>query len=413
MNAFLARAGNYYSQLAVFLFCALALIVPSGYSVGSALLLGGGLLCLLCRPSLVRQLQRDDCWLIAIFLFYGLMGIINVLYHGESSRYFDKPVRFLLAPVGLFLLMRFKPRIEAWWAGVAVGGMTSGLWAIEQKFYMHIDRATGHTNAIQYGNLSMLLGLWCLAGLMWAHHRARHRLPWVFFLAAGALLGVTASLLSGSRGGWVGLPLVLLVFYRAYSDIIHKKIQLLIALILIGGAAAIYLTPNLGVQARIHEAYSDIHAYWVQDKPETSIGQRFEMWKAAGHLIQERPIMGWGNSGYHQGIKKLLAEKRAHPAIEHYTQPHNELLNYAAKYGIPGILALFFIYALPFKLFSSGLHHPCQSQRATAVAGTLLAVSFIDFGLTQAFLSHNSGTMVYAFGTVFIWGLYRHQKHLI
>jgi len=412
MNAWMARAGTYYSQMAVFLFCALALIVPSGYSVGSALLLGGGLVCLLCQPALTRQLQRDDYWLLAIFLFYGLVGVINVLYHGESSRYFDKPVRFLLAPFGLFLLIRFRPCIQAWWAGVAFGAISSGLWAIEQKFYLHIERADGHTNAIQYGNLSMLLGLWCLAGLMWARQRVRHRPLWVLFLAAGALLGITASLLSGSRGGWVGLPLVILVFYRAYSDQLNKKLQWLLALVLIGGAAAVYLTPELGVQQRVHEAYSDIYAYWFLDNPVTSIGQRFEMWRAAGQLIQEHPLMGWGDSGYHHGIQHLVGQGRAHPAIEHFTQPHNEILNSAAKYGILGFLALFFIYALPFKLFSSGLQHRCQSQRATAVAGTLLAVSFIDFGLTQAFLSHNSGIMVYSFGTVFIWGLYRHQKPL-
>src|SRR5690625_317089 len=163
---------------------------------------------------------------------------------------------------------------------------------------MHIERATGHTKAIQYCTLSMLLGQWCLAGLMCAHHPARPPLLWVLFFAVGALLGVTVSLLSGSRGGWVGLPLVLLVFHRSYSDIFHKKILLLIAFILIGGAAAIYLTPNLGVQARIHEAYSDIHAYWVQDKPETSIGQRFEMWKAAGQLIQERSDERRVRAGY-------------------------------------------------------------------------------------------------------------------
>src|SRR5690625_7997066 len=106
MNAWMARAGNYYSLVAVFLFCALALIVPSGYSVGSALLLGGGLVCLLCQPGLTRQLQRDDYWLLTVFLFYGLVGVFNVLYHGESSRYFDNPARLLLAPVGSFLLDR-------------------------------------------------------------------------------------------------------------------------------------------------------------------------------------------------------------------------------------------------------------------------------------------------------------------
>src|SRR5699024_10328143 len=145
-------------------------------------------------------------------------GVRNVLYHGESSHYFDKPVGFLLAPFGLLLLISFRPCVHAWWAGVAVGAISSGRGSMEQRFYLHMHRADGHTNAIQYGNLSMLLGLWCWGGLMWARRRVRHRPLWVLFLAAGALLGITASLLSGSRGGWVGLPLVILVFYRAYSD---------------------------------------------------------------------------------------------------------------------------------------------------------------------------------------------------
>src|SRR5690625_1299804 len=106
MHNLTARMGNLYSQLTIFLFGALALTIPSGYSVGTAMLLAGGLLCLICHPALIRQLQRDDYWLFAIFLFYGLVGIINVLYHDGSSRYFDKPSRFLLAPLGLFLLLR-------------------------------------------------------------------------------------------------------------------------------------------------------------------------------------------------------------------------------------------------------------------------------------------------------------------
>jgi len=34
-------------------------------------------------------------------------------------------------------------------------------------------------------------------------------------------------------------------------------------------------------------------------------------------------------------------------------------------------------------------------------------VTFIDFGLSQSFLAHNSGVMMYAFGCIILWGLYR------
>jgi len=131
------------------------------------------------------------------------------------------------------------------------------------------------------------------------------------------------------------------------------------------------------------------------------------MWQAATQLISERPLLGWGEQGYRQGLQRLVNEGTRHSLITRYGQPHNEVLNMFAKHGLPGLLALILIYALPFRLFGRGLKASDLSQRANAVAGILLAVTFIDFGLTQGFLTHNSGTMMYAFGTVFLWGLYR------
>lgn len=407
MRHLLGPLGNYYTQITIFLFGALALTVPSGYSVSAALLFVGGLLCLLTHPALRHQLKREDYWLVIVFIGYAAVGIFNVWFHDSPSRYFDKPIRFLLAPLGLFLLLRFRPRPSFWWAGIACGSIMSGLWAIEQRFFLDIERALGHTNAIQYGNLSMLLGLWCLAALLWAAHRPRHRLPWIIILTLGALFGVMASLLSGSRGGWIGLPLVLLVFYRAYSDQIRKKTQIVIGLIILIACISVYLSPSLGVQQRIHEAYDDIYAYWTLNNPVTSIGLRFEMWKVAAQLIREQPLLGWGDYNYPAQIHALIEAGQAHPALAKFNHPHNELLNSTTKYGLPGLLALLALYFLPLKLFASGLHHSCYQQRALAVAGTLLAVCFFDFGLTQAFLAHNSGTMVYAFATVLIWGIYR------
>lgn len=401
------RFGSIYSHIAVFLFCAIALVVPSGYSVGATLLFFGGLYCLARYPALCLQLQRADYWLFGIFFSYALILFGSCLIHDGSLRQLDKPLRFLLAPWGLFLLLRYPVQSATWWIGAAVGGWSTGLWAIQQKFFLGAERATGYTHTIQYGNLSLLLGLWCLAGLLWTQQQTAHRRLWQALLISGGLLGILGSLLSGSRGGWIGLPLVLLVFYRAYADLIRKKNQLLIGLLIVSLAATAYFYPNLGVQNRIHEAIYDLEVYFIDANPNTSLGARFEMWRAATQLIQERPLTGWGEKGYRAGLQHLVDEGKRAALITNFGQPHNELLNMWVKHGILGLLALLLIYALPFRLFARGLVSPDLSRRANALAGVLLSVTFIDFGLSQGFLTHNSGTMMYAFGTVFLWGLYR------
>ena len=73
---------------------------------------------------------------------------------------------------------------------------------------LHLPRANGFTNAIQYGGLSLLLGLMCSVALLvlWDRWKPWQRAGW----AVGILLGLEGSLLSESRGGWVVLPLALL-----------------------------------------------------------------------------------------------------------------------------------------------------------------------------------------------------------
>ncbi|HSP32123.1 MAG TPA: ligase, partial [Halomonas sp.] len=49
------------------------------------------------------------------------------------------------------------------------------------------------------------------------------------------------------------------------------------------------------------------------------------------------------------------------------------------------------------------IHAANLEVRALAVAGVLLPVAYIDFGLTQTLMEHNSGVMVYAFWLVVLW----------
>lgn len=400
--------GSFYSSIAVFLLGAISLAVDSGYSFGAALLLLGGLFSLYKPRGFA--LSRDDYLIIGVLLAFGLVQIFDIAIHQAGSRPLDKPVRFILAVFALALLRKYPPRLAWLWAGVAVGGILVGGWALYQKFSLDLLRAGGYTLVIQFGNIAMLTGLFCLAGLAWAYVQ-KHRWLWVLVLLLGALGGLLASFLSGSRGGWLGLPLVLLVLYIAYGNCFALRTRLVAVAAVVVSAIAIYNIPQLVVQQRVQQAVQEVSRY-LEGNSRSSAGARFEMWKGASQLFIEKPVLGWGDSNYKAAMNDLADHGRAHEIVRKFGHPHNELLNQAAKQGILGALALLALYLVPLGLFGRSLRAPDLTERSLATAGVLLSVSYISFGLTQAFFAHNSGVMIYAFWLVVLWGCYRNQREV-
>lgn len=387
---------------AVFLMGAIALILPSGYSVGSVLLLLASPLLLF--NSCNYSLSRRDYWIIAALALYGLVvGFMSVLELG--SRGFDRPVRFLLAIPVLLLILRFPPRQSWLWLGLMLGAMGAGSFAAWLKFVEGDIRPGGFLHPIQFGNLSLLMGVLCLAGSGWAMTQ-RHRYSLVALLLAGALMGMFGSLLSGSRGGWIGLPLIFYVLYRGYGRQlpIAVKIGSISAMIVL--VMSMYALPQTGVQERVNAAVSDIGLYISGEELDTSLGLRFEMWRGASQLILERPLLGWGESGYEAAMANLGEQGEISLVASEFGHAHNEFIDAFAKRGLVGVAILLVLYMVPIRMFASGLMHADLNIRALAVAGTLLPVTFIDFGLSQAFLSHNSGVMFYAFWLAVFWGSY-------
>lgn len=264
-------------------------------------------------------------------------------------------------------------------------------------------------NAIQFGNLSMLLGVLCLAALGWAVVQPRRRM-WVVFFLVCALFGVAGSLFSGSRGGWIGVPFVLLVLFRAYGRLLPKRLLTAALLAVLVGGVGAYAVPEIGVQSRVHQAVNEVQRYASGDRSYSSVGARFEMWRGAGHLIAEKPLVGWGSYGYREAMRSLGDEGVINQRASRYSHAHNEFIDNFAKRGLIGLAVLLAVYLIPMRLFLRQLGARDLSLRATATGGTLLAVTYIDFGLTQSFLTHNSGVMMYAFLLAVFWGVYTRQR---
>ena len=207
---------------------------------------------------------------------------------------------------------------------------------------------TEELHPIHFGNLSLLIGFISLSGVFWALDKGDKRLVWLMVVAF--VMGIAASFLSGTRSGWVALPLALFAVYKFYKDIIPQKYikPILAAAFVI--IALLVLVPQTGVQKRVVSAFSNIEHY-MEGKSSTSVGLRFEMWKSGYEAFIRKPVFGWGEEAFYEFQANIVIEKELNPLILRYNHLHNQYVEELAKRGIVGLFALLLLFVLPFKLF--------------------------------------------------------------
>lgn len=393
-----------YTSVAVFLFSAIALVIPSGFSFGAVLLLVGS--AALPWKRIKPKLKTADRVLIVVLAQYFVICVLANLIHHEIAREYDIPSRFVLVIPALLLLLAYPPNPAAIWGGLAVGAIAAGIFAGWQNLDMGLSRADGFTNPIQFGNISLLLGVLCLAGLPWA--KSRHQAVfWTGLLLVGAELGILGSVFTGSRGSWISLPFCLFFLYRCYGDEFGKRRAILVLFAIV----ALFATPNSGVKERIQQAVAETTDYVNAGDAENSSGARLEMWRIGLMIFPEHPWLGWGKQGYMNKKEQLIEAGQASPIISEHTHLHNEYLDALVKRGLPGLASVLLLYLAPLLLFARAMKRAGPKARPYAVAGMLLVACYLGFGLTQAFLTHNNGVTMFAFLLAVFWASLRGHEH--
>ncbi|MDO4795722.1 MAG: O-antigen ligase family protein [Brachymonas sp.] len=398
---------QFWGNLALFLLPAMATTVPSGSSYSAALLVLVGSVAFFKASPQERKLPADARWLFLSFLPLAACWLLDDLSSGLSvGRSAEKPIRMLLTLPALCYLAH-RPPAHIWlWLGASVGSMIACTEAVYQFFFLQMARAQGAMFSIHFGDLVLMLGLMSLC----AWHVPVRQNRWVFraWLLMGCMAGMLASILSGTRGAWLGLG-VILAIYGAYLLFGRhfKRLALLAAAsaCLLGVALSV---PSLKVEDRVQAAYSDMQAFAANSAANTSVGARLQMWQHAWQLYRARPLLGWQRHGYLEQQRIGIARQELDPLMAQLDHPHNEWLNLAAKDGTVGLLALLLAYAVPFgvflRLFRQARQPYHASLRAVAAAGMLLPVAYFGFGLTEAFLPHSSVITVYCYLLCLLWG---------
>jgi len=372
-----------------------------------------GLFLYLKNRKTAAQPSRDEtllyfavslfCW-ISIFITYNLSDDLD-----SSTRFLHL---FAIIPAYIFL-KNTRISLHFFWYGLTIGSFIVAGIAINEVFFSQIDRARSITHPIIFGDLSLAMGAMALAGMGWFKSQAK----WQILLPCLALLcGVLASVLSGSRGGWIAIPFLLLIFIWYIKNIFSFKQKFALVTVFALTLSALYFTPQTRVSFHIDRTIDSIKLYTDSEISSpyraSSVGTRFEMWQASVSIFQEHPFVGvgWGNYKKHasllvqQGLRKSSAA-----AFEH---PHNQFLSALVKGGLLSFISLIFLFTILSKFFIKKISRDQNRDiQRLALAGLILVVAFIFFGLSEAIFERSRPISFFAFYVAVIAAIiYQQQK---
>lgn len=342
------------------------------------------------KPLWLRraELFQSSLWIVIAFAFSLAVAVASSLWSGFEAYSLDNAIRQLLAVTAIGLVVLSRPKVRWFWYGLFVGAIGTAGLALYQNFFTQVGRVHGFHQHIMFGDIAMVIGVMSMAGIPLFTKTRLSVLPYIALSA-----GITASVLSGSRGGWIALLFAFIPLYRSGRQSVTRKI-LMTALFVASLLVVAYFVPQLKINQRLAEISTDITKYKLGD-PNSSAGSRFEMWKGAWKIFSAHPLTGIGRNNFHKGLSDLVDRNEIHPTVLNYYHAHNEIFQALATEGIPGVLALLLLYGAPLVFFMRALRKTGENQ-PYALAGLLLVLSYISFGLTQVLSSHHVGTAFYS-----------------
>lgn len=389
---------GWFINALVFSFFITVLTFKKGYSYAPmALAIIGVIYLFYCLFVEKRKLNptREDKWLIFAFVFYFSTFALSAVIHGDGWREIDNPSRVLLFLPLLLLFREFPIKIKIILYGIPLGSAIAGIVAMYHKFYLNLERPFPYLMHIQAGDIAISLAMMSLAiSIYWG---IKKNYKWLALCLIASGFGVLASALTGARGGWVGLPVVLaIILWFSYKNL-SKTFTLIISSGLFILFTSVITTPQTNVLNRIDIAYQEIENYFKHNEKTSSLGARFDMWQGAFEGIEQKPLLGWGTENYKRLKAQQLSEGSIAPTTLDFNDAHNQYIDSTVKRGVIGLFGLLSVLLMPIFYFVRNILDKNLDIKIISLLGIIHIVSICFFFTSQTFLAHNSGCIFYFF----------------
>ncbi|MBF0102927.1 MAG: O-antigen ligase family protein [Desulfobacterales bacterium] len=348
----------------------------------------------------------EEKQIIAVFMSYFAIYMVSFLINSfignlqyPRLKYLDHEIRMLFWIPVYVLFSRCK--IEEWvlWWGLCIGSVFAGLFACIQTLIVNADgRISGAYHAIAFGDLSLVMGFMGFCG--YSYFYEKHPL-WRLLPFLSLIGGVSASILSGSRGAWIAIPVLFMILLWQVSGTLKGKTT---GILLLGIMLLVIALNKVEIIDRMRISLDELFIYTNGDV-EGSVGSRFEMWKAALTLFHQHPFWGIGPGAYQAAIWDMIWKGQFDPKIAIWHQPHSQYLSVMVDCGILGLISLLLIFFVPLFHFVKRIYQHNITQKRVAFAGCIFIAGFMHFGITETIFKRNINIAFYIIMLAIIYSL--------
>ncbi len=331
----------------------------------------------------IHEVEKYHQKLLVIFIFLApVLGVlVSSLLRGSNVwKNYDSPSRFFIAIAIFIFSIREKINIAKYLQYFSPLSLI--ITFLQQKFIAQPnlwgpDRmATYFADPLVFGYTSLTLGLLSLTSI---NLLGKDSTKLVIIKLFGTGIGVYLSLGSGSRTGWLAVPLVIAIVTYKRKLLSGKALHFLVVG-LIGVLAFGAYTLSNTVQQRVLMGVSEVVNYsWQGMAPETSVGFRITFLRIASDMFAANPWAGIGDNGY--DLKSLPSRVYTYASPESIRLAfnagfHNELVSNAIRFGIGGLLSSAMLLLGPMFIFVKQSSSANAINRSNALLGLVLTTCF-------------------------------------
>jgi len=362
------------------------LILPFGFmtfkslfGILSAICLLLSITALFIKPELINHFFKEKNGYLFVLCLISMpicIFLTQVIRGNISAAAYDGPLR--LTAAFFVLLAIYKHRIDF----SRISSLSIPLALVCILVYAKLgnnpygERLTNnYLDPIIWGNFSVILGFISLASI-----QSKDQLLLKAYKLSGFFLGLSMSLLSQSRSGWIAsiiMALTLLIMNR--KELTLKKIAgYLLGLIFI--LLALYFFIDT-IKLRFGATVSEFFDWQQNSQRDSSISIRLNMLKISSQLFMLSPWIGFGEFSTLPIEKISTINEFADPGSILTIKccgPHNDLAAHALKFGIFGIASFFITYLIPAYIFCKSTNSQGSRMGIVLLTGILVCGFFSE-----------------------------------
>jgi len=329
------------------------------------------------------RLRYRIAWaIVAVCVLRFAYAVFNIAFHRLGWNELDLPAQTLIF---LVTAAAFTGQLHwrAIWTFFAVTTIVLGGSCIVQRYLLGVDRAYGINggdwSAIEFTMVTLCMTLFSIIRLIQPRIAVGER--WLHGIAVA--IGAYGAILTHSRGPMLAFVPALLIVIAVH---IRRTRQWRGALVFVGVLIVGVVTATTALDREVVRRFSEVSGEMSTFSKDNSAGpvrERMAMWQSAWTAFREHPVVGVGVDQFGTYTRARVASGEASTSIAKYDHPHNEYLEAAATGGVPALLIVLLLFALPAVHFVRRLNDPDEWKSTLATAGLAVITMYVLSAMTD------------------------------